>query len=309
MSFATAELVKRKFEERSTLKLLSFHAADGVRLGISTDAGVVDVRATAETSGLPAPGSMTEAIKGGDSALEQLAQIRAAADSALPEPETSHAPAVPAPGKLLCVGANYRRHAQEAGLPLPEQPIYFAKFGNSLAGHREEVVLPAATERGDYEVELVVVIGEPAHKVSREQALDHVFGYAVGNDLSARELQMRSSQWLYGKAIDGFAPLGPYVVTADDVPDPQKLDLKCWVNGELRQDSNTADMIFSVAELVSDLSQIMTLQPGDLIYTGTPEGVILGMQEPQWLQPGDEVTCEVEGLGRLVTTLVADKSD
>jgi 2-keto-4-pentenoate hydratase/2-oxohepta-3-ene-1,7-dioic acid hydratase in catechol pathway len=133
-----------------------------------------------------------------------------------------------------------------------------------------------------------------------------VFGYATGNDLSARELQARSSQWTYGKAIDGFAPLGPYLVTADEVADPQGLRTRTWVNGDLRQDSNTRDMVFSVAELVSDLSRIMTLEPGDVIYTGTPEGVILGMAEQVWLQPGDEVVCEVEGLGRLVTPLVAD---
>jgi 2-keto-4-pentenoate hydratase/2-oxohepta-3-ene-1,7-dioic acid hydratase in catechol pathway len=289
------------------VRLLSFYAADGVRLGVQTDAGVVDVRAAAADAGLSAPDSMTEAIRGGPAALEQIRQVAAGTDTAIPESEVSYAPAVPDPGKILCVGANYRKHAEEAGLPLPDQPIYFAKFGNSLAGHREEVVLPAATERGDYEVELVAVIGSPARKVRREDALDHVFGYATGNDLSARELQMRSSQWLFGKAIDGFAPLGPYVVTADEVPDPQRLDLRTWVNGELRQDSNTADMVFSVAEMISDLSQIMTLSPGDVIYTGTPEGVILGMQEPTWLQPGDEVACEIEGLGRLVNTLVADK--
>jgi 2-keto-4-pentenoate hydratase/2-oxohepta-3-ene-1,7-dioic acid hydratase in catechol pathway len=289
------------------VRLLSFHAADGVRLGVHTDTGIVDVRRAAADAGLTAPDSVTETIRGGPAALEQLRQVVAAAGSTLAESEVSHAPAVPDPGKILCVGANYRKHAEEAGLPLPEQPIYFAKFINSLAGHREEVVLPAATERGDYEVELVAVIGRPARRVRREHALDHVFGYATGNDLSARELQMRSSQWLYGKAIDGFAPLGPYVVTADEVGDPQRLDLRCWVNDELRQDSNTADMVFSVAEMVSDLSQIMTLQPGDLIYSGTPEGVALGMQEPAWLQPGDEVACEVEGLGRLVNTLVADK--
>jgi 2-keto-4-pentenoate hydratase/2-oxohepta-3-ene-1,7-dioic acid hydratase in catechol pathway len=289
------------------VRLLSFHAADGVRLGVQTEAGVVDVRRAAAEAGLSAPDSMTGAIRGGPTALDQIRQVAAAADSAIPESEVSYAPAVPDPGKILCVGANYRKHAEEAGLPLPEQPIYFAKFGNSLAGHREEVVLPAATERGDYEVELVAVIGSPARKVRRQDALEHVFGYATGNDLSARELQMRSSQWLFGKAIDGFAPLGPYVVTADEVPDPQRLDLRTWVNGELRQDSNTADMVFSVAEMISDLSQIMTLEPGDVIYTGTPEGVILGMQEPTWLQPGDEVACEIEGLGRLVNTLVADK--
>lgn len=289
------------------VRLLSFHAPDGVRLGVQSDSGVVDVRRAAADAGVTAPDSMTEAIRGGPAALDQLRQVVAGAGATIPEAEISYAPAVPDPGKILCVGANYRKHAEEAGLPLPEQPIYFAKFGNSLAGHREEVVLPAATERGDYEVELVAVIGRPARKVRREDALDHVFGYATGNDLSARDLQMRSSQWLFGKAIDGFAPLGPYVVTADEVPDPQRLDLRTWVNGELRQDSNTADMIFSVAEMISDLSQIMTLQPGDVIYTGTPEGVVLGMQTPTWLQPGDEVACEIEGLGRLVNTLVADK--
>ncbi len=193
-------------------------------------------------------------------------------------------------------------------MPVPEQPIYFAKYANSLAGSGEDVAIPSATRKTDYEIELVVVIGRPARNVPTEQALDHVFGYATGNDLSARDLQMRSSQWMYGKAIDGFAPLGPYVVTTDEVPDPQILDLRCWVNGELRQSSNTKDMVFGVAELVSDLSQIMTLEPGDVIYTGTPEGVILGMAEQVWLQAGDEVVCEIENLGRLVTRLVADRS-
>ena len=290
------------------MKLLSFHAADGVRLGIRTDTGVVDVGAAAKEAGLAAPASVSDVLDGGSTALAQLEQVLGLGPAATPESQISYAPAVPDPSKILCVGANYRKHAEEAGIPLPEHPIYFPKFRNSLAGHGADVALPAATERGDYEVELVAVIGQPAHKVTAAEALDYVFGYATGNDLSARELQMRSSQWLYGKAIDGFAPLGPYLVTADEVPDPQNLDLKCWVNGELRQNSNTRDMVFSVAELVSDLSQIMTLEPGDVIYTGTPEGVILGMKEPVWLQPGDEVACEVEGLGRLVSYLVVDKS-
>jgi 2-keto-4-pentenoate hydratase/2-oxohepta-3-ene-1,7-dioic acid hydratase in catechol pathway len=291
------------------VRLLSFYASDGVTLGVQTDAGVVDVRAAAASAGLPAPGSMMDAIAGGTEALEQLQEVVAGASgAAVAESQISHAPAVPAPSKILCVGLNYRRHAKESGMPVPDTPIYFAKFQNSLVGHRQEVVLPAVTEKGDYEVELVAVIGRAAHKVGPAEALDHVFGYATGNDLSARELQQRSTQWLYGKAIDGFAPLGPYVVTADEVPDPQSLDLKCWVNGDLRQSSNTRDMVFSVAELVSDLSQIMTLQPGDVVYTGTPEGVVLGMSDQHWLQPGDEVACEIEGLGRLVTYLVAEKN-
>jgi 2-keto-4-pentenoate hydratase/2-oxohepta-3-ene-1,7-dioic acid hydratase in catechol pathway len=156
----------------------------------------------------------------------------------------------------------------------------------------------------DYEVELGVVIGRRAAYVERDQALEYVLGYCTANDLSARDLQMRTSQWLLGKTLDGFCPVGPYIVTRDDVPDPQQLELKTWVNGELRQNSSTADMIFSVAEIVSYASQYMTLEPGDLIITGTPEGVILGMPEPRtWLKSGDEVTVEVQGLGRLVTPL------
>ncbi|MFD0853656.1 fumarylacetoacetate hydrolase family protein, partial [Actinomadura adrarensis] len=214
------------------------------------------------------------------------------------------APCVPEPPKIICVGLNYRRHAAESGTPVPDRPIYFAKYRNSLAGHRQDVAIPAVTSRVDYEVELVAVIGSRARNVPVPRALDHVFGYATGNDLSARDLQMRSSQWMYGKILDGFAPLGPYLVTADEVPDPQDLDLRTWVNGELRQKSSTRDMIFSVAELVADLSRAMTLEPGDVIFTGTPEGVILGMADKVWLKPGDEVVCEVGGLGRLATPLV-----
>jgi 2-keto-4-pentenoate hydratase/2-oxohepta-3-ene-1,7-dioic acid hydratase in catechol pathway len=291
------------------VKLLSFHASDGVRLGVRTDDGVVDVRRAAESAGLDAPHSMTAVLTGGAPALDAVQQALASSGAtAFGESEIAFAPAVPEPSKIICVGANYRRHAKEAGLPIPEQPIYFPKFQNSLAGHRQEVALPSVTQRADYEVELVAVIGRRTHRVTVDDALGAVFGYATGNDLSARELQQRNSQWLYGKAIDGFAPLGPYVVTADEVPDPQNLDIGCRVNDEVRQSSNTRDMIFSVAELISDLSQIMTLEPGDLVYTGTPEGVALGMPEPKWLQAGDEVVCEVQGLGRLVTYLVSDKN-
>jgi len=154
-------------------------------------------------------------------------------------------------------------------------------------------------------VELVAVIGRRCRNVSEEEALGAVLGYAIGNDLSARDLQMRASQWLYGKAIDGFAPLGPYIATADEVGDPQRLGLRLYVNGELRQNSSTADMIFSVAQVIADLSRIMTLEPGDLVYTGTPEGVILGREKKVWLKPGDEMASEIDGLGRLENRLVA----
>ena len=294
------------------MRILSFYAPDGdVRLGVETERGVVDVRAAAEAARLPAPGTARELIAGGQASLTQLDQVleSAAGDAAhtVAAEELRLAPVVADPEKVICVGANYRKHSDEAGLPVPDQPIYFAKYRNSLSGHGDDVAIPTVTQKVDYEVELVAVIGRPTRRVEVAEALDHVFGYATGNDLSARELQMRSSQWMYGKAIDGFAPLGPFLVTADEVPDPQDLELRTWVNGELRQESNTKDMVFSVAELVSDLSQIMTLEPGDLIYTGTPEGVILGMKDKTWLTGGDEVVCEVAGLGRLVTNLVLDK--
>jgi 2-keto-4-pentenoate hydratase/2-oxohepta-3-ene-1,7-dioic acid hydratase in catechol pathway len=285
------------------MRLVTFHGEDGLRLGVETGAGVVDAT---EAVGDGVRASVRSVAAADGAVLERLRQTAGEASDAVPIEQLRLAPAVPDPGKIICVGLNYRKHAAEGGMPVPEQPIYFAKYANSLAASGDEVAIPAVTGKADYEVELVAVIGRPARKVPTEQALDHVFGYATGNDLSARELQMRSSQWTYGKAIDGFAPLGPYVVTADEVPDPQALDLRCWVNGDLRQNSNTTDMVFGVAELVSDLSQIMTLEPGDVIYTGTPEGVVLGMADQPWLQPGDEVVCEVGGLGRLVTTLVAD---
>ena len=285
------------------MRLVSFHGPDGVRLGVDTDRGVVDVAAVAPG----APATMRALIAAGPAVLDQVRQAVGSATEAVPLEQLRLAPAITDPEKIICVGLNYRKHAAEGGMPVPEQPIYFAKWRNSLAGSGEAVAIPAATSKADYEVELVAVIGRTTRNVSTEDALDAVFGYATGNDLSARELQTRSSQWTYGKAIDGFAPLGPYLVTADEVPDPQALRTRTWVNGDLRQDSNTRDMVFSVAELVSDLSQVMTLEPGDVVYTGTPEGVILGMAEQVWLQPGDEVVCEVEGLGRLVTPLVADR--
>jgi 2-keto-4-pentenoate hydratase/2-oxohepta-3-ene-1,7-dioic acid hydratase in catechol pathway len=285
------------------MRLVSFHGPDGVRLGVDTDRGVVDVVAAAPG----APATVRELIAAGPEALDQVRQAVGSATEAVPLDQVRLAPAVPDPEKIICVGLNYRKHAAEGGMPVPDQPIYFAKFRNSLAGSGEEVAIPAATRKCDYEVELVAVIGRRTRDVPPETALEAVFGYATGNDLSARELQVRSSQWTYGKAIDGFAPLGPYLVTADDVPDPQELRTRTWVNGDLRQDSTTRDMVFSVAELVSDLSRIMTLEPGDVVFTGTPEGVILGMADQVWLQPGDEVVCEVEGLGRLVTPLVGPR--
>jgi len=185
--------------------------------------------------------------------------------------------------------------------------VFFSKFNNALAAHGESIPIPRGVVEIDYEVELAAVIGKQAKYVPEETALDYVLGYCTANDVSARELQMRTTQWLLGKTSDKFCPLGPYLVTADEVGDPQKLATQSWLNGELRQNSNTADMVFSVAQIISYASQYMTLNPGDVILTGTPEGVILGMKEKVWMKAGDKITVAVEKLGELTNRLIAER--
>lgn len=214
------------------------------------------------------------------------------------------------PRSIVCVGLNYLLHAKESGLPVPDQPALFTKLVGSVVGPGDEIIKPAATEMLDYEVELGVVIGRETSGVSVEDALASVAGYVCVNDVSARDLQRGDGYgWVRGKSADTFCPVGPYVLTADEVPDPQALRLTTTVNGELRQDSSTADMIFSVAEVISFISGVVTLQPGDLICTGTPSGVADGMSPPRYLVAGDHVVVEIEGLGRLENTVVAQGAD
>jgi 2-keto-4-pentenoate hydratase/2-oxohepta-3-ene-1,7-dioic acid hydratase in catechol pathway len=230
--------------------------------------------------------------------------VRATSSDAVAEAELG--PAAFDQGKIICVGLNYRRHAAESGMVTPDSPIIFSKFANSITSSGSQVRLPAVSTQYDYEAELGVIIGTRVEAVSEAEALDAVLGYVVCNDLSARDAQFLSSQWLLGKSFDGFLPIGCWLTTADEIADPNALSIRTWVNGELRQDSNTRDMIFSVAELVSFVSNYMTLEPGDLIITGTPEGVVLGMPDPKpWLKPGDEVTVEIERLGSVTTRFVA----
>ena len=203
------------------------------------------------------------------------------------------------PEKIICIGLNYKRHAEESGMAVPDEPVLFSKFNNALHAHNADLPLCVLSMKNDYEVELGVVMGRVASNVSVDDALDHVFGYCTVNDMSCRDLQFRTGQWLLGKTADAYLPIGPCLVTADEVGDPQDLFLKTWVNGEIRQDSSTSDMIFTVAEIISYVSRYMTLKPGDLISTGTPEGVIFGMENPVWLRAGDEITVEVEKLGKL----------
>jgi 2-keto-4-pentenoate hydratase/2-oxohepta-3-ene-1,7-dioic acid hydratase in catechol pathway len=280
------------------MRLIVYRGAGGHGLGVVTPDGVAP---------LEGPELTPEAVLSeGETALARVRQALDRAPDRRQERDLQPSPSVYRPDKIVAVGLNYRRHAQETGAAIPETPILFSKFNNTLAANCQQVTLPGVATQYDYEVELGVVIGRRAVNVEVHEALNYVLGYCTANDLSARDLQMRTSQWLLGKTLDGFCPVGPYLVTRDEVPDPQALALQTWVNGELRQNSNTADMIFSVAEIISYASRYMTLEAGDLIITGTPEGVILGTPEPRtWLKPGDEVVVEVQGLGRLVTPLVA----
>jgi 2-keto-4-pentenoate hydratase/2-oxohepta-3-ene-1,7-dioic acid hydratase in catechol pathway len=289
------------------MKLLTFLHEGRHRLGVRTERGVFDVaEAAANTASWGgAPVSMEDVLAGGPQAVRALqSRIDAIGDSAAflrDEAELELGPCVPNPGKILCVGLNYRRHAEETGAAVPQYPVLFSKFNNALTAHGADVPLPRVSGQVDYEAELAIVIGKRTKDVSREQALSCVIGYCCANDLSARDLQNRTSQWLLGKTCDGFLPLGPYLVTADEVGDPNRLSIRCWVNGEARQDSNTSDMIFYCDEIVSYVSRHMTLEPGDIILTGTPEGVVLGYPKDRqvYLKDGDTVTVEVEKLGVL----------
>lgn len=216
-------------------------------------------------------------------------------------------PPVPGTRKILCIGQNYADHCAEQNVSLPERPILFAKFTTSLVGPGAPIVHPSETTMLDYEAELVVVIGRQAKKVAREHALDYVAGYMCGNDVTARDVQKRDGQWVRGKSFDTFAPVGPFLVTRDEIPDPMNLDIRCWVNGELRQESNTRHLVFDVPTLIENLSAGITLMPGDLIFTGTPGGVGVHRKPPVFLTPGDTVTVEIEGLGRLENPVVADE--
>jgi 2-keto-4-pentenoate hydratase/2-oxohepta-3-ene-1,7-dioic acid hydratase in catechol pathway len=209
------------------------------------------------------------------------------------------------PGKIVCVGLNYRDHAEEQGVPLPEAPLLFAKWQNTLIGPGEPIVIPPAVTKCDYEAELGVVIGSRVKDVSAENALEAVVGYICVNDVSARNLQFADGQWTRGKSPDTFCPVGPALVPRDQIADPQDLAIRAVLNGEVRQESTTANMVFGVADLIAYITRVITLEPGDLIATGTPAGVGAFRKPPTFMQPGDEITIEIEGLGSLTNPVAA----
>jgi 2-keto-4-pentenoate hydratase/2-oxohepta-3-ene-1,7-dioic acid hydratase in catechol pathway len=289
------------------LTVLTFRQGKEYRLGVRTEAGILDVRQAAAILKMKAPETVDDLLQNEDGPRLQAlvaaaAKSPAARKALLPEGSITYGPVVTRPGKIVCVGLNYRKHAEEVKQPIPKQPVLFAKFNNTLNAHGGTIPLPVDVARNfDYEVELVLVVGREAKRVPEAEALSYLAGYCTGNDFTARDLQFETGgQWLPGKTPDLFAPLGPYLVGADLV-DPDNLAIECRVNGETRQSSNTSDFIFNCRQMVSYISRILTLSPGDIIFTGTPQGVIQGKPPDQrvWLKAGDKLACSLEKLGEL----------
>jgi 2-keto-4-pentenoate hydratase/2-oxohepta-3-ene-1,7-dioic acid hydratase in catechol pathway len=299
------------------MRLVSYRSDWSMRSGIERDGLVVDTEVAARHAGLSSDGdgrwrSNRHVLAAGPHARTALAE---AAQTVRAEPPVEGAvrpvdelvlgPPIPDPDKIVCLGLNYRDHADEAGLPLPAAPMLFAKYRNSLVGPTDPIVLPAGVDSVDYEAELAVVIGATAKDVGADEALDFVAGAMALNDISARELQLQTSQWMAGKAIDTFAPCGPALVTLDELGDVQDLALATRLNGRTVQDGQTTEMIFTVAEVVAFLTRLMTLEPGDIIATGTPAGVGHTRKPPLLLCAGDVVEVEIAGIGVLRNSVIS----
>ncbi len=277
------------------MRYITFTDGTELKFGILLGERVV------ELAGQGFPSTLLEFIAAGEHAWAEAAAY--CQSSPQPELQLSQvrllAP-LPRPSKIICIGLNYMDHCREQNVKVPERPLVFAKFPNAVTGPYDIIEWDSTlTDQVDYEVELGVVIGKTARRVTQERALDYVFGYTVANDVSARDLQFSDTQWVRGKSLDSFCPLGPVIVTADEILDPQMLALRTTVNGQVLQDSNTSEMIFGVRELISFLSQAFTLEPGDLILTGTPDGVGVFRKPPVFLHDGDQVVVEVERIGQL----------
>lgn len=288
------------------MRLVTFSEGNGLKIGAVRQGRVVDLSEVA--------GDMLTFIEGAPATLAAAARLLNEAKGGLALDEVTLAAPIPQPRRnIMCLGMNYAAHAAESAaaagreVRLPETPVVFTKAPTAVIGPTDEIPFhAAATSEVDWEVELAVIIGRQGRNITADRAMEHVFGYAVLNDISARDLQRRGKQFFKGKSLDGFCPMGPWIVTADEISDPHDLRLACIVNGRTMQDSNTADMIFQIAPTVSYLSQGMALLPGDIIATGTPSGVGFARQPPIFLQPGDEVVCEIEGIGQLRNVVAAD---
>lgn len=287
----------------SNMKLLMFERAGG-----PPEAGVL---AAGDSEIIPLAGAgfscLYSIIQGGASALAKVKDFAAQASARVPLDTVRILAPIHRPPKFICIGLNYRDHAIESGMPIPEIPTVFNKFPNAVIGNGDNIVLPKMSEAPDYEAEFAFIIGKTGKHINGENWRDYIFGYTNVNDVSARDIQLKgTTQWLMGKTFDTFAPMGPYIVTADEVPDPHNLNVKLTLNGEVMQNSSTKELIFNIPQLLEFLSKVFTLEPGDVVSTGTPPGVGFARKPQVLLKPGDHCIVEVEGLGQLHNPVVGE---
>jgi 2-keto-4-pentenoate hydratase/2-oxohepta-3-ene-1,7-dioic acid hydratase in catechol pathway len=285
------------------MRLATIEAGGRLRAAAWTGEAYVDLQAT--DSGLP--GSVRGLLDQGKSILSAASQAARRPNAVkLPATQVKMRAPILDPPKIICLGLNYRDHAAESGSPIPKEPILFSKYATAIIGPEQPIVLPPVSQEVDYEAELVIVVGRRGKNIPVSAAADYVAGYTIGHDVSARDWQLKKDgkQWMVGKTFDTFAPIGPYLVTADEIPDPHNLPIRLRLNGRTMQDSNTNQMVFKVGDVLAYLSQVFTLEPGDLIFTGTPPGVGFARNPPVFLKGGDIVEVEIEGLGVLRNPVV-----
>ena len=279
------------------MRLLTFREGGRDRVGARSGDQIIDLSAADNNI----PSDMRSFLEAGDSAITAASAAIDAGSGSIDAGSAQVLAPISNPEKVICIGLNYADHAAESGMDIPSEPVVFSKYASAIVGSGDTIKLPPSSNEPDYEVELVVVIGKAGFNISESDAMGHVAGYTVGHDVSARDYQLQKpgGQWMMGKTFDTFAPIGPDLVTADEISDPHDLGIRCILNGETVQDSNTKQLIFKIPELIAYLSHVVTLRPGDLIFTGTPPGVGMARDPQLWLKAGDNVVCEVDGIGRL----------
>lgn len=285
------------------MKLASIQTSRGERAALYDNGSYIDIQASD-----PSLPSRVRCLLGqGEAALAKVEKLKTSPTAVRLQPsEVTLLSPITEPNKVVCVGLNYRDHAAESGLPVPREPVLFSKFPTALTGHDQPILLPAVSNKVDYEAELVLVIGTKGKNIKAADAMNHLAGYTIGHDVSARDWQLEKDgkQWMIGKTFDSFAPCGPYLVTKDEIKDPHKLGIKLRLNSHTMQDSCTSQFIFSIPEIIAYISQVFTLLPGDMIFTGTPPGVGIARKPPVFLKAGDLCEVEIEGLGVLRNPVV-----
>jgi 2-keto-4-pentenoate hydratase/2-oxohepta-3-ene-1,7-dioic acid hydratase in catechol pathway len=281
------------------MKLVTYSTGAAPRAGVVIDGKVVDLAAAGYAD-------VISFLRAGDAAIAAAARLKAGAGDPALDSVKLHAP-VPKPDKFICIGLNYRDHAIESGMAIPELPTVFTKYPNAICGHQDEIVLPSVSSQVDYEAEFAFVIGKRCRNVAKEDWQSVVFGYTCVHDVSARDYQLATSQWTIGKTFDTFGPMGPVLVSKDELPDPHNARISFELNGKVLQDSSTSQFVFDIPYLVNYLSTVMTLEPGDVVSTGTPPGVGFARKPPIFMKPGDVAVVKIAGIGELRNTCVSDQ--